>query len=146
MAQLVKNLSARAGDARDAVAIPGFGKIPWGRKWQPTLVFLPGKFHGQSLVSYSSCSHKESEMTECTNTLYTHTHTQMHTHTHRVFRTGMKTRFPVLWPLLSCPTLLTYSVHQFHSIIIWNSSPGIPSPSLVLFVVMLDFPFQNVWL
>ena len=26
-------------------------KIPWRRKWQPTPVFLPGKFHGQrSLV------------------------------------------------------------------------------------------------
>ena len=23
------------------------GKIPWRRKWQPTLVFLPGKSHGQ---------------------------------------------------------------------------------------------------
>ena len=28
-------------------------KIPWGRKWQPTLVFLPGKSHGlRSLVGY----------------------------------------------------------------------------------------------
>ena len=28
-------------------------KIPWRRKWQPTPVFLPGKFHGQrSLVGY----------------------------------------------------------------------------------------------
>ena len=26
---------------------------PWSRKWQPILVFLPGKFHGQrSLVGY----------------------------------------------------------------------------------------------
>ena len=23
------------------------GKIPWRRKWQPTPIFLPGKFHGQ---------------------------------------------------------------------------------------------------
>ena len=23
------------------------GKIPWRRKWQPTPLFLPGKFHGQ---------------------------------------------------------------------------------------------------
>ena len=23
------------------------GNIPWSRKWQPTPVFLPGKFHGQ---------------------------------------------------------------------------------------------------
>ena len=29
---------------------PRFGKIPWGRKWQPIPVFLPGKFHEQSLA------------------------------------------------------------------------------------------------
>ena len=30
------------------------GKIPWKRKWQPTPVFLPGKFHGhRSLTGYS---------------------------------------------------------------------------------------------
>ena len=29
-------------------------KMPWRRKWQPTLVFLPGKFHGErSLAAYS---------------------------------------------------------------------------------------------
>ena len=34
---------------------PWVGKIPCKRKWQPTLVFLPGKFHGQrSLVGYHS--------------------------------------------------------------------------------------------
>ena len=34
-------------------------KIPWRRKWQLTLVFLPGKFHGQrSLVGYSPWSCK----------------------------------------------------------------------------------------
>ena len=34
-------------------------KIPWRRKWQPTLAFLPGKSCRQkSLVGYSSCSHK----------------------------------------------------------------------------------------
>ena len=28
-------------------------KIPWRREWQPTLVFLPGEFHGQrSLADY----------------------------------------------------------------------------------------------
>ena len=36
------------------------GKIPWRRKWQPTPVFLPGKFHGQrSLVGYSEWGPKE---------------------------------------------------------------------------------------
>ena len=39
--------------------------IPWRRKWQPTPVLLPGKFHGlRSLVGYSPCGHKESDMTE----------------------------------------------------------------------------------
>ena len=36
---------------------PGFdpwvGKILWRRKWQPTPVLLPGKFHGRSLVGHS---------------------------------------------------------------------------------------------
>ena len=48
---------------------PGFnpwvGKIPWGRKWLPTPIFLPGKLHRQrSLVGYSPCGLKESDMTE----------------------------------------------------------------------------------
>ena len=48
---------------------PGFNpwlrKIPWRRKWQPTPVFLPGKFHGQrSLAGYSLWGRKESDMTE----------------------------------------------------------------------------------
>ena len=33
---------------------PWVGKISWRRKWQPTLVFLPGKSHEQrSLTGYS---------------------------------------------------------------------------------------------
>ena len=40
-------------------------KIPWSRTWQPTPVFLPGKFQGQrSLVGYSSWGHKELDATE----------------------------------------------------------------------------------
>ena len=42
---------------------PWVRKIPWGRKWQPTLVFLPGKSHGQrNLADYSPWVHKESDM------------------------------------------------------------------------------------
>ena len=38
-------------------------------KWQPTPVFLPGKFHGQSNpAGYSPWSHKELDMTEQTQT------------------------------------------------------------------------------
>ena len=44
-------------------------KFPWSRKWQPTLVFSPGKFHGQrSLAGNSPWSFKESDMTEGLNT------------------------------------------------------------------------------
>ena len=44
---------------------PKVRKIPWSRKWQPTPVFLPEKFHGQkSLVGYSPWGHKESDMSE----------------------------------------------------------------------------------
>ena len=32
---------------------PWVRKIPWSRKWRPTFVFLPGKFHGASSGSHS---------------------------------------------------------------------------------------------
>ena len=44
---------------------PWVGKIPWSRKWQPTPVFLLGKFHGQrGLLGYSLWGLKESATTE----------------------------------------------------------------------------------
>ena len=48
---------------------PGFdpwvGQIPCRRKWQPTLVFLPGESHGQRrLVGCSPWGLKESDATE----------------------------------------------------------------------------------
>ena len=41
---VVKNPPANAGDAKDADLIPESGR---SLKWQPTLVLLSGKFHGQ---------------------------------------------------------------------------------------------------
>ena len=44
---------------------PWVRKIPWRRRWQPTPLFLPGKFHGQrSLEGYSPRGRKELDMTE----------------------------------------------------------------------------------
>ena len=41
-----------ACNADDPGLIPGLGREdPWKRKWQLTLVFLPGKFHGQSSLA-----------------------------------------------------------------------------------------------
>ena len=38
---------------------PWVRKIPWRSKWQPTLVFVPGKSHRQrSLEGYNPCGHK----------------------------------------------------------------------------------------
>ena len=50
-------------------------KIPWRRKWQPTLVFLLGEFHGQrNLGGYSPWGHKELGTTEQLSTAHTHTY------------------------------------------------------------------------
>ena len=60
MTLVVKNLLSNAGDVRDVGSIPGSGRFPWRRAWQPTPVFLPGEAHGQrSLVGYSPWGHKE---------------------------------------------------------------------------------------
>jgi len=54
VALVVKNLPANVRDMRDVDLIPGFGKIPWSRKWQLTQLFLPGECHRyRSLVGYS---------------------------------------------------------------------------------------------
>ena len=86
---VVKNPPANAEDARDEGLIPGFGKIPWRKKWQPTpnppamqetraqslgqedalekeiATFLSGESHGQrSLAGHGPRAHKELETTE----------------------------------------------------------------------------------
>ena len=46
---------------------PWVRKIPWRRKWQPTPVFLPGKFHGQRILAgHSPWSCKVLDRTEAT--------------------------------------------------------------------------------
>ena len=46
VALLVKNPLANAGDLRDQGSIPGSGRFPWRRNWQPTPVFFLGESHG----------------------------------------------------------------------------------------------------
>ena len=48
---VVKNPPANVGDTG---LIPGSGRFPWRRKWQPTPVFLPGESYGQR--SLECCS------------------------------------------------------------------------------------------
>ena len=54
---VVKNLPANSGDAGLNL---GWGKSPGEGNGQPTLVFFPGKSHGQkSLVGYSPWGRKD---------------------------------------------------------------------------------------
>ena len=56
-------------EMKDMDSNPGLGRpITWSKKWQPTPIFLPGKFHGHSLAGYSSCGRKESDITEWLST------------------------------------------------------------------------------
>ena len=62
---MVKTPPANVIDTGEHGFDPWVGMIPWNRKWHPTPVFLPGKFHGQrSLVGYSPWGLKESDTTE----------------------------------------------------------------------------------
>ena len=55
-------------------SVPGSGRSPGGRDWQPTPVFLPGESHEQrSLVGYSPQGHKELDMTEVSEHAHMHT-------------------------------------------------------------------------
>ena len=47
VAVVMKSVAASSEDIRDMGSIPGLGRVPWRRAWQPTLVFLPGESHGQ---------------------------------------------------------------------------------------------------
>ena len=61
---VVKNPPANTGNTRDSFH-PWVGKIRWRKKWQPTPVFLPEKFHGQrKLADYSPWHHKKWDVTE----------------------------------------------------------------------------------
>ena len=76
---------------------PWVRKIPWRKAWQPVLVFLPVKSHGQrSLAGCSPWDRKDLDITEATEQ---HTHTHTHTHnwrdwaTHTHMHTHPKVRF-----------------------------------------------------
>ena len=57
----------------DLGSIPGSGRAPLRKEWQPILLFFPGESHGQrSLVGYSPWGCKESDTTEATQ------HARMH--------------------------------------------------------------------
>ena len=104
--KLVKNLPANAGGKRHAFD-PWIWKIPWSRKWQPTPVFLPGKFYRQrSLAGFSPWGRVN--MTEWLST---------HKNTHIL---GIKFSFP--WPWLTGRPILNNnsSMHRICSLLCLN--------------------------
>ena len=76
-------------------------KIPWSRRWQPTLESLPETFHGQkSLSGYSLVGCKELDTTEhiCTylcTPLYATAYTFIHIHT--CVHTDRSNDLPLNW-------------------------------------------------
>ena len=76
---------------------PWVGKIPWSRKWQPTPVFLTGKF----LRAWQATVHGVTKSW----TQLTHTHT--HTHTHTIWKAAIKET------LMSALKHFTCSVNSF---------------------------------
>ena len=61
---VVKNLPVNAGYTRHRLD-PWIRKIHWSKKWQPTPIFLPGKFHGQrNPAGYSPLGHEGSDTTK----------------------------------------------------------------------------------
>ena len=112
---------------------PWIWKIPWRRKWKPTPVFLPGKFHGQgSLAEYSPWGHKESDMTATEHTAQRLVNIAMGHLKINILRCLSQKKFH--FPLEDLPgqlqTLWFYSrvSYQFPCL----SSPGPPSLGLFL--------------
>ena len=70
MAQLVKNLPADAGDARNVGLIPGLGRSPGEGNGHPLQYSCLENSHGQrSLAGYSPWGRKESGRTKHTRTV-----------------------------------------------------------------------------
>ena len=62
-----KETTCHAGDVTDLGLLPGLGRFPWRRAWQPTPVFFPGESHEQrSLAGYSPWGRTELNTTEVT--------------------------------------------------------------------------------
>ena len=102
---VVNNPPASIGNARNARSTPCVGKIPWCRKWQPTSVSLPGKYHEQrGLEGYSSWTCKELDVTE---------RLSVHAHMHFQF-ISFVSKACLLWIAYSC--ILPFGV-------VWQSLP-----------------------
>ena len=97
VAQLVKESARHAGDLG---SIPGWGRSPWRRKWQPTPVSWPGEFHG------IPWGRQESDTTERLSTAQHHPAQKLTEIIPEDAQTRSKVPFPK-WPL-SPPSLVSW--------------------------------------
>ena len=88
---------------------------PWRREWQPTSVFLPGKFHGQrTLAGYSPWDRKELDKNEQLNMYETCTKVD-HILNHRTDLDKCKNK------IKSCKVYCSISMETKKSVIIDNT-------------------------
>ena len=97
---------------------PWVKKMPWRRGWLPTLVFLPGRFHGQrSLAGYSPWGCKESDTTELLTHTHTHTHTRACTH-----KCWVDMTWDVLWYFPFAPQIFPLLCYMFQGFnLVWSA-------------------------
>ena len=135
---------------------PWVQKIPWSRKWQPTPVFLPGKFHGQrSLVGCSPWGHTESDTTEQLHFYFSMLPKALLTSHSRISSTRWLI-MPLWLSRSSRPFLYSSSVYSCHLSLISSASVrslpflsfivpvfawNVPLVSLIVLKRSLVFPF-----
>ena len=69
-----KESACSAGAAEDTGLVPGLGRLPWKKAWQPTAVLFPGESHGQR--SMADTVHRVAKSQTQLKWLSTHTGTQ----------------------------------------------------------------------
>ena len=136
MAQTIKKKGGVCLQCRRPGFNPWVGKILWRRKWQPTPVLLPGKFHGlRSLVGYSPWDHKELDTTEWL-------------HFHQVLDTCFWAGF-FLYEILAlyCPWENTFNISFFFQYFKKMSDISIDANQMDVFKILCKpFGSQHCWL
>ena len=106
-------------------------KIPWRRKWQPTPVFLPGKFHRQRSLVATVHEVKKNE-----TRLSTHTHTHSHTLIMAAEVQKPISVDSITWILHLKSTVLRAGCHFWHLLHV------MPQPNVRLFATLWNVACQ----